>query len=327
MSQRKEHLLSVYKCLWVGADLVALMWTELDVASYQPVFSQVHSPLLPALLCTSGNYVSQAPLPLAGGWECSVGSIHLRWSPELGKHSWLSSCSPPCLLYGSNNCQTHPSFTDGPRSWPLGILVSFQPREGKGFLLMLNLGLSPFPPLGHLGSSVTQEKNLPVSNSLCLKSLARILLDYLDPQGHRRQTAPAGEELHRLWPAREGSSEGRFNLWEGKVNLIITEILHAELHDSLGRLRRMLCAYTHISNIKAKHCPRRDLLGKPRGQSTKFKSAIWNSWGWLAHSEYQSWEVSWSFKGYTWGHWSFWMLKSFAQSQMAGTARRRMSLS
>lgn len=139
-------------------------WTWRCCASYPPVFSQVHSPLLPALLCTSENYVSQAPLPAAGGWESLVRSIHLRWSPELGKHSWLSSCSPPCLLHGSNNCRHILPSPGGPRSWPLGILVSFQPREGKGFLLMLNLGSSPFPTLGILAIQLLKQK------TPCIKS-------------------------------------------------------------------------------------------------------------------------------------------------------------
>lgn len=148
MSHRKEHRLFISKCLWVGGDLLALMWTEIEgaVPVTLPVFSQVHSPLLPALLCTSRHYISQAPLPLAGGWEGSVGSIHWKES-RAWEAFWLSSCSSPCLLHGSNNCQTHPSpVVLGPGLWE--SLCHFQPREGKGFLVMLNLESSPFPPFG-----------------------------------------------------------------------------------------------------------------------------------------------------------------------------------
>lgn len=49
---------------------------------------------------------------------------------------------------------------------------------------------------------------------------------------------------------KEGS-EGRFNLWEGKVkgHLTTTGILHAEPHDSLGRLRRVMCLHTYFNQI------------------------------------------------------------------------------
>lgn len=133
-------------------------WTWRCCASYLPVFSQVHSPLLPALLCTSGKYVSQAPLPPAGSWKCSREVSTWDGVQSLGSIADYRPVVLPVSTMAPTTARHMLPSPGGPRSWPLGILVSFQPREGKGFLLMLNLGSSPFPPLGILAIQLLKQK-------------------------------------------------------------------------------------------------------------------------------------------------------------------------
>lgn len=200
MSQRKEHLQFISA---LGLGEICWLWCGLNLKVLCQSPACVLSCPLPTAPCSALYFRElHSPGSPAPGWWLGVLSGKHLLEMEFGKHSWLSSCSPPCLLHGSNNCQTHP-LSGGPRSWSPGIRVSFQFREGKGFLLMLNLGLSPLPPFGIFTLQYSSKK-LPVSNPLCLKSLARILLDSLDPQTHGRQPAPGGEERHRLWPGREG---------------------------------------------------------------------------------------------------------------------------
>lgn len=105
----KQHLLFISafglgQICWLSCGLNLKVLCQLPAC--------VLSSPLPTAPC-SALYFRELRFPgsPARSWDSLVRSIHLRWSPELGKHSWLSSCSPPCLLHGSNNCQTHPSFT------------------------------------------------------------------------------------------------------------------------------------------------------------------------------------------------------------------------
>lgn len=102
-------------------------------------------------------------------WVWSAGSICWRGAARARRRQALCLLSSGgtsdwlCVLCGSSNCWTQPSSRTSAAvwgSWVLraGVLMAFRSREGRGFLLVLNLGWPHLPLFGILALQLLKQE-------------------------------------------------------------------------------------------------------------------------------------------------------------------------